>query len=894
MQTHEIRQRFIDHYVKAGHTHVPSASLVLEDPTLLFVNAGMVPFKPYFLGQQTAPFSTATSIQKCVRTLDIDEVGITTRHNTFFQMAGNFSFGAYFKEGAIKHAWSLLTSPVDEGGYGFDPDSLWATVYKDDDEAYSIWRDGVGMREDHIQRRGMKDNFWSMGVPGPCGPSSEIFFDRGPAYGKEGGPVVDEDRYIEIWNLVFMEKERGEGIGKDGYKVIGSLPQKNIDTGMGIERVAFILQGVENVYETDLLRPTITTAERLTGSTYSDAPEDHQDAVYFRVIADHSRTAVMLIADGVTPGNEGRGYILRRLIRRIVRSARLLGAHGPVMEELTATVCDSMSPSFPELVTKREHIQKLCVTEEKAFLRTLDSGMKLFAVEAAAVKARGEDVIPGDVAFTLHDTHGFPIDLTREMAAEQGMTVDDAAFDRLMQEQKQRAKADSHAKKHAHADLGVYRDFIDQHPTTFTGYNSLTTDTKILGLVVDGEHVDHADTGTHVEVILEDSPFYAEAGGQCADCGTITTAQGCVDVRDVQKIGKKVWLHRGIVTSGTITVGSAQAQVDAVNRRHGAQAHTATHLVHAALRSILGEEAVQAGSLNKPGYLRFDFNWTSPLTPAELTEIEEWVNTAIDQDLPVTTEIMALDDAKASGAMALFGENYGDKVRVVTIGEEGKPCVSKELCGGIHVASTAQIGSVRFIGDSSVGSGIRRVEAYVGLQALAAARNDQRIVNDLMARFKVKSDDVVPRVAALQETVKNLERELSDVRMAAVLKDAGSFIEQAVDINGVQVIAAEAPHGADGAQLRTLACTIRKHFGENPAVVALFTGSGEKLPFVVAVNSSAVSRGVKAGDIVKAVAPAIGGRGGGKPDLAQGSGSDASGLAEALTTVTAAVQKVTV
>lgn len=892
MYTHEIRQRFIDHYVKAGHTLVPSASLVLDDPTLLFVNAGMVPFKPYFLGQQAAPFSTATSIQKCVRTLDIDEVGITTRHNTFFQMAGNFSFGDYFKEGAITHAWSLLTSSVDEGGYGFDPDLLWATVYQDDDEAFTIWRDVVGLREDHIQRRGMKDNYWSMGVPGPCGPSSEIFYDRGPTYGKEGGPVVDEDRYIEIWNLVFMEKERGEGVGKDGYKVVGSLPQKNIDTGMGIERVAFILQGVENVYETDLLRPTITTAERLTGTTYSDSPEDHRNAVYFRVIADHSRTAVMLIADGVTPGNEGRGYILRRLIRRIIRSARLLGATGAVMEKLTDTVCDSMTPSFPELAQQREHIQKVCTTEEKAFLRTLDAGTKLFTAAVSELKAADKTVVPGEVAFTLHDTHGFPIDLTREMAEEQGLSVDNDAFQQLMQEQKLRAKADSQAKKHAHADLGVYRDFIDNQPTHFTGYDSLTADTQILGIIVEGETVSEAGVGTSVEVILDETPFYAESGGQCADRGTITTASGEVAITDVQKVGKKVWLHRGVISAGIVQLGPARAEVDETYRRHAAQAHTATHLVYAALRTVLGDQAIQAGSLNKPGYLRFDFNWTDPLSTAELAEIETRVNTAIDLDLPVTTELMNLEDAKASGAVALFGENYGDEVRVVTIGGEEERVFSKELCGGTHVNSTAQIGSVRFIGESSVGSGIRRIEAYVGLRALDAAKSDQRIVSELASRFKVKPGEIVQRVDSLQESVKTLEKELADLRMATVLQAAATIANDAHEVNGVKVVAMPGPTGADGAQLRTLACDIRGRFGETPAVIALFTAEGKKLPFVVAVNPAAVDRGVKAGDVVKAAAPAIGGRGGGKPDLAQGSGTDVSGLEAACAAVDAAVAAV--
>ena len=472
MQTHEIRDRFIQHFVNEGHTEVPSASLILDDPNLLFVNAGMVPFKPYFLGQQNPPFpnGTATSIQKCVRTLDIEEVGITTRHNTFFQMAGNFSFGQYFKEGAIKNAWSLLTSSVEDGGYGLDPERLWVTVYLEDDEAADIWEKKIGLPAERIQRLGMADNYWSMGIPGPCGPSSEIYYDRGPEYGKEGGPVVDDSRYMEIWNLVFMEKERGEGTGKDNFEIVGDLPKKNIDTGLGVERVACLLQDVDNVYETDLLRPVIDAAEKLSGATYG---KKHEDDVRFRVIADHSRTGMMLILDGVTPGNEGRGYILRRLLRRIIRSARLLGAQGETMSVFMDTIMDTMTPSYPEIADNRERILKTAVNEEKAFLRTLESGTSLFEEAAASVKASGSTTLAGAQAFTLHDTYGFPIDLTLEMAAEAGLDVDQEGFNALMAEQRARAKADNKAKKHGHVDLSIYREFVDEHPTTFTGFDEL-------------------------------------------------------------------------------------------------------------------------------------------------------------------------------------------------------------------------------------------------------------------------------------------------------------------------------------------------------------------------------------------------------------------------------------
>ncbi|MDO4687206.1 MAG: alanine--tRNA ligase, partial [Corynebacterium sp.] len=629
MQTHEIRERFIQHFVNAGHQEVPSASLILDDPNLLFVNAGMVPFKPYFLGQQNPPFpnGTATSIQKCVRTLDIEEVGITTRHNTFFQMAGNFSFGQYFKEGAITHAWALLTNPVEQGGYGMDPEKLWVTVYLDDDEAAGIWENVVGLPPERIQRLGMADNYWSMGVPGPCGPCSEIYYDRGPAYGKEGGPIADDSRYLEIWNLVFMEKERGEGIGKDNFELVGDLPKKNIDTGLGVERVACLLQGVDNVYETDLLRPVIDVAEKLTGCAYGNGG---QNDVRFRVIADHSRTGMMLILDGVTPGNEGRGYILRRLLRRIVRAARLLGATGETMREFMETIMDTMTRSYPEIAESRERILQVAVNEEQSFLRTLESGTHLFEEAAASVKASGSKVLAGAQAFALHDTYGFPIDLTLEMAAEAGLEVDEQGFHSLMAEQRARAKADSQAKKHGHADLSIYREFVDQHPTEFTGYTEATSTAKVLGLVADGALLEHVGVGQDVEVILDTTPMYAEAGGQLGDRGTITIGDTRLRVNDVQKIGKKLWVHKATVESGDLEVGAeVTASVDAKWRHAARQAHSATHLIHAALRQVLGPTAVQAGSMNKPGYLRFDFNWTQALTDHQLQQIEAITNEAI-------------------------------------------------------------------------------------------------------------------------------------------------------------------------------------------------------------------------------------------------------------------------
>ena len=877
MQTHEIRKRFLDHFIKAGHTEVPSASLILDDPNLLFVNAGMVPFKPYFLGEQNPPYTRATSIQKCVRTLDIEEVGITTRHNTFFQMAGNFSFGDYFKREAITFAWTLLTNPVADGGFGIDPVRLWPTVYLDDDEAEAIWRDEIGVPAERIQRRGMKDNYWSMGVPGPCGPCSEIFYDRGPAYGVEGGPEADEDRYIEIWNLVFMQNQRGPGGGKDGYEILGPLPKQNIDTGMGIERVACLLQGVENVYETDLLAPVIGIAQQLTGRTYGAG--NHEDDVRFRVIADHARTAVMLIADGITPGNDGRGYVLRRLLRRIVRSARLLGAGGATVGKFTEAVIDTMSTSYPELAEQRSRIVSLAVGEEDAFLKTLTAGSKLFDDAAATTKASGATRISGRDAFALHDTYGFPIDLTLEMAAEAGLSVDEQGFTALMAEQRQRAKADATARKSGHADLSVYREFLDRGPTVFTGFDELVSEATVLGLVADGGKVRSASAGQEVEVILDRSPLYAESGGQIADIGSITTSSGLrIKVKDVQKLGKTVWLHRAVVEEGEVAEGDVVlAQVDTAWRHGATQGHSGTHLVHAALRQVLGPTATQAGSLNRPGYLRFDFSAQGPVTEAQRGEIEEITNAAVEANYPVNTFETNLPEAKAMGAMALFGENYGDVVRVVEIGGP----FSMELCGGTHVGASAQVGPVTLLGESSVGSGVRRIEAYVGLDSYRYLAKERALLAGLASSLKVPSDQVPARVETLVGKLRDAEKQIEKMRADAAKASVGSLIDDAVRVGDVLVVSGKLD-GMNAGDLRTLAGDLRGRVGSDTAVVALFSASDDKVPFAIATTAAARDAGIKAGDLVKDLAPLVSGRGGGKPDLAQGSGTDAAGIDAAL------------
>lgn len=893
MQTHEIRKRFLDHFVQAGHTEVPSASVILDDPNLLFVNAGMVQFVPYFLGQRTPPWDRATSVQKCIRTPDIDEVGITTRHNTFFQMAGNFSFGDYFKKRAIEFAWSLLTNPQDQGGYGFDPERLWATVYLDDDEAIGYWQEVAGLPLERIQRRGMADNYWSMGIPGPCGPSSEIYYDRGPDYGIDGGPEANEDRYIEIWNLVFMQNERGEGTSKEDFEILGPLPRQNIDTGMGIERVACLLQGVDNVYETDLLRPAIDLVAGIAPRGYGQGI--HDDDVRYRIIADHSRTAAIIIGDGVSPGNEGRGYVLRRLLRRIIRAAKLLGVDQPIMADLMATVRDAMSPSYPELATDFDRIQRIAVAEETAFNRTLASGSKLFDDAARATKASGAEKLSGRDAFTLHDTYGFPIELTLEMAAEADLSVDEEGFRGLMAEQRQRAKADAAARKHAHADLSAYRDLVDAGPTVFTGFDELSTEARILGIFVDGKRVpvvshDGVDA-PRVELILDRSPFYAESGGQIADEGSVTgtgaseTAKAAVT--DVQKIAKTLWAHRVNVESGEFVEGDTVVAAVDPRWRHGAtQGHSGTHMVHAALRQVLGPNAVQAGSLNRPGYLRFDFNWQGALTEDQRTQIEEVTNEAVEADFEVHSFVTDLEKAKSMGAMALFGEAYPDEVRVVEIGGP----FSLELCGGTHVRNSVQIGPVTILGESSVGSGVRRVEAYVGLDSFRHLAKERALMAGLASTLKVPSEEVPARVATLVDRLRAAEKELDRLRLASARSAAVNAAAGAEVIGKVRLVAQRMAGGISAGDLRSLVGDIRGKLGSEPAVIALIAeGENDSVPFVVAVNAAAQDHGWRADELVKVMGAAVNGRGGGKADQAQGSGKGAAGIDAALAAIRAEI-----
>ena len=877
MRSDEIRRRFLDHFTERGHTHVPSASLIASDPTLLLVNAGMVPFKPYFLGEATPPYPRATSVQKCVRTLDIDEVGKTTRHGSFFQMAGNFSFGDYFKERAIPLAWELLTSPVSAGGYGLPEDRLWVTVYLDDDEAADLWAKGIGVPAERIQRLGKADNYWSMGVPGPCGPDSEIFYDRGPSYGPEGGPATGGDRYLELWNLVFMQFERGAGDGKDDYPILGALPRPSIDTGMGLERMAAVLQGVDNLYEIDTSRAILDRAAELTGVRYgSETAAD----VRLRVVADHARTAVMLLGDGVTPSNEGRGYVLRRIVRRAIRAMRLLGAQDPTMASLVEASIGAMGPQYPELVSSAARITSLATAEEGSFFDTLKQGVAVF--DAAVPEARkGGGVLSGSRAFQLHDTYGFPIDLTLEMAAEQGLSVDEPGFRSLMAEQRTRAKADSAAKKTGgRADVSAYRTLLDAAgATTFTGYAEVTSESVLRGLLVDGEVAQAAPEGSSVEVVLDRTPFYAEAGGQLADTGRLVLADGTqIEVLDVQKSLPDLVVHRARVVSGEARVGAqAAAEVDVERRRSVSRAHTATHLVHKAFRAALGEQATQAGSLNAPGRFRFDFSSPGAVPASVLADVEQEINEIALADLEVRAFVTTQDEARRIGAMALFGEKYGDAVRVVEVGD-----YARELCGGTHAARSGQLGMVKLLSESSIGSGVRRVEGLVGLDAYSYLAREHVLLAQLAESFKVPAAEVPDRVAATVARLREVEKELAQLRAQQVLARAGEHAAAARDVFGVAFVGVEAPAGTAGDLARTLALEIRGRLAvERPGVVLVAVG-GERVVLVAAVNEAGRARGLSASAVLREAAGAVGGKGGGKDDVAQGGGSDASGIPRAL------------
>ncbi|WP_449408261.1 alanine--tRNA ligase [Microbacterium maritypicum] len=884
MNTAEIAQRYLDYFEKNDHLIVPSSSLVSDDPSLLFTVAGMVPMIPYLTGVVPAPHPRIADVQKCIRTNDIEEVGRTARHGTFFQMLGNWSFGDYFKEGAIRYAWELLTSSEADGGLGFDEKDLWVTVYETDDEAEAIWRDIIGLKPERIQRLGRADNYWNTGQPGPGGPDSEIFFDRGPAYGADGGPAADDTRFLEIWNLVFMQDFIDNIRGKTEFDIVGELPMKNIDTGMGLERVAFLKQGVENMYETDQVRPVLDRAVELSGRRYGAV---HEDDVRFRVVADHVRSSLMLLSDGVRPSNEGRGYILRRLMRRTVRAMRLLGVDEPAFPELFSASRDAMKSAYPVLEADWTTLSSAAFAEEETFRRTLAQGSTILDLALDDTKKSGSTALSGREAFLLHDTYGFPIDLTLEVAEEAGLDVDRAAFDSLMKEQRDRAKADARNRKRQLADVSVYRDLRALGETGFDGYSELQVDSHVLGILVDGQVEKIALEGQIAEVVLAETTLYAESGGQVADKGVIVGPGYELEVLDVQKPVPGLISHTVEVTRGSVAVGAAATTVvDAANRRAARQAHSATHLVHAALRDTLGPTATQSGSLNRAGYMRFDFAWSQALSSETRTEIEEITNRAVNDALEVTTRILTLDEAKEAGAMALFGEKYGDVVRMVDIGGPW----SRELCAGTHVASSSEIGLVSVVGESSVGASNRRIEALVGQDAFRELAAERALVSQLTASLKTPRDQLAARIADLSSSLKAAEKRIAQFEAKERAGQVPAIADAATRVGAFHVAAQSLGDVASADDVRDLVLGVRERLGSDPAVVALGAVVNGRPVVVVATNDSARAAGAKAGVLAKRAAAVLGGGGGGRDDVAQGGGTDAAAMSAALEAVSQELQ----
>jgi alanyl-tRNA synthetase len=865
MKTADVRRAFLDFFRERGHRIVPSASLIPDDPTLLLTAAGMVQFKPYFLGQRKPDFPRAASIQKCARTTDIEQVGMTARHLSFFEMLGNFSFGDYFKKDASAWAWELATNV-----FGLDDDKLWVTVFETDDEAEEIWRDHVGVRADRIVRRGREDNFWWMGVPGPSGPCSEIFYDRGPEYGEVQG-FQDGDRIMEFWNLVFMQNVCDE----DGNPV-GDLPSKNIDTGAGLERVAMILQNVEDAYHTDELRRILEKAESLTGHHFDQDPKTD---VSLRIIAEHARSASFLIADGVFPSNEERGYVLRRIIRRAIRHARILGAERPIMQEMASEVIDATGEAYVELVHGRAFIEQTLAQEEEHFSRTLRQGLTMLEDEIGKTKSariadKGE--LGGDVAFRLHDTYGFPVDLTVEIAREHGLDVDRTEFARLMDEQRERARQGREKIEETAAQDALKRVLTERGPTKFLGYERDESDATILVIVRDGAPVEAASAGEDVEILLDATPFYAEAGGQVGDTGTIAVNGALIEISDTQKALGDLVVHAGRVVSGEIRSGaSARAAIDGARRAATMRSHSATHVLHWALRHKLGPHARQAGSLVAPGRLRFDFPHTQSVPRDVLQEVEHEVNALLLGDGSVRAYETTMDYARNIGAVALFGEKYGDIVRVVEIGD-----YSVELCGGTHVARTAQVGPLVILGEASIGSNLRRIEALTGEEALESFRRERAVLEHIAALLRTTPEEAPDRVRKMLEDLKAAQQELERAKQVQTKGAAGDLAATAERVGDAGLVVAEVKDLRVDA-LQKLAVAVREAV-RGPAAVVLVSAADGRAGIVAAVTKDLAGRGISAKSLIGQAARAIGGGAGGKEEVATGGGSKAGGVHEAL------------
>ncbi|MFJ9430959.1 alanine--tRNA ligase [Streptomyces sp. NPDC101490] len=871
MRSTQIRSTFLDFFTSRGHRQVPSSPLIPSDPTLLLANAGMNQFKPYFLGEVTPEFPRATTIQKCARTSDIDNVGRTNRHATFFEMMGNFSFGDYFKADAIAFAWELLTQ-----GYQLEKDRLWITVYQDDDEAEQLWRK-IGVPAERIQRLGMEDNFWSMGVPGPCGPSSEIHYDRGHAFGREGGPAVDGERYVEIWNLVFMQYQRGEGDGKGDFPILGDLAQQSIDTGLGLDRLAAILQDVENVCGTDLLRPTLTTVQELADREY---PGSGEEKVSFQVVAEHARSIAYLIADGVLPAKDGRGYVLRRLMRRAIRHARLLGIDQSVLAPTTASVIGNLGDVWPELTDQANLIEQVVTAEEESFARTLAQGTRLLSAAITRSRESRSTTLTGETAFELHDTFGFPVELTIEAARDAGLTVDENRFADLFTEQQRRAKVGGKAKTaEALRRQDAYRELSARHGRTdFVGYDRLEAEATVLGIVSNGNVVPGADPGSTIELVLDRSPFYAESGGQVGDTGTIRTADGTVlEVLDTKPGLEGFHVHTVRVTEGELHIGQqAEALVNGARRESVARSHSATHVLHAMLRRTLGDHARQHGSLVDAGRLRFDFAHFSAVDRPQLAAIETLVNDSLLTDPEVRVWHASRAEAEAAGATALFGEKYGDHVRIVDIGD-----FSRELCGGTHIGHGSNAGPVRIVGEASIGSNLRRIEALTGRDALDYYDTERHLLEELSTLLGTRPQDAPEALRKRLDTLATTERELARLREAELRDRAQQLAATARTVTGGRVVS-EKVTGLGPDELRSLAQHTTCLLDSGHAVVVLGTEHEGKALLAAAITHSLHATGTEASHILIPAARTVGGGTGGKGPLASAGGRRVEALDEAL------------
>ena len=869
MQTNEIRRAFLDFFSERDHTVRPSASLIPTDPTLLLTNAGMVPFKPYFLGEEQALWPRAVSIQKCARTVDIDLIGTTARHLTFFEMLGNFSFGDYFKEHAIRYSYDFITVAL-----GIDPELLWYTVYETDDEAADIWIDGMGIPPDRVQRGG-KDNFWQMGVPGPCGPASEIFIDRGVGYGQDGGPIGGgEDRFVELWNLVFMQN-----IQDEPYHVVGDLPAKSIDTGTGLERLAMVLQGVDTLFEVDSVWDVLQSAATTLGVNYGDS--DHGD-VSLRLLADHARASTLLVGDRVMPGNEGRGYVVRRLLRRAVRHAWQMGSESLIMPQLAAVTAEIMAEAYPELSDNLDFILQVIEREEAQFRKTLATGTRMLD-DALEGVPEGEGLSRA-VAFKLHDTYGFPIHLTEEIVSERGRGVDLEGFKSEMEGQRSRAKA-AWKGGEAVAQADAYKQVLDNvGPTEFVGYGADNASARVLAIFLDGEQIDRVEDGQRVEVFLDTTPFYAESGGQVGDVGVLVSESGAVEISDTQATVAELRGHRGNVTKGYLQVGqTVDAQIDSPRRDRIRKSHTGTHVFHWALREVIGDHANQAGSLVEDGRLRFDFNHFGAVAPEELSEIEIIVNQKIVDNHTVATVETSKDDAQSMGALAFFGDKYGDHVRVVTVGG-----FSVELCGGTHVGAAGEIGPLLLTSESSIGSNLRRVEALTGMAAYEYASNARDRLADVGRFLQVGPEDVPERVKALANKADELSDQLASQAKSAHSAAASDLAAGADRIGDAAFVVEElAEISADG--LRSVGAQIRDQLGRS--VVALGSNVAGKGALLCAVSKDLIDNGVSAADLIMIGAKLLGGGGSRDPELSQAGGPHGDKVGEALEAIREAVSR---